>query len=314
MRTRDRRVPVPSLIALGIAAWLGASASVARACPVSGIYGRSTWPAPGTSVPTNARFVVTYSSDSADPKVGPDLALVDAADGTIVPTMTSTPYALWQVVVRPSAPLKPNHAYHLADRHSLPCILPGGGCDPSATLAMFASFTTTGADDTTAPTFAGLRSITWGQRQVPCTGTCCLASYESYEVILSWPDATDDVANAVSYNVYRRDQATGTAKLVGGFLPPGDLRGTVVVSGTPPPWSTLEYGTYSVRAVDWAGNEDKNERTLELSANMKPDTGGGCTVSGASGPPLLGLALLALALAATVAARPACAASRARRG
>jgi hypothetical protein len=146
---------------------------------------------------------------------------------------------------------------------------------------------------------------------------CCITPYEGYDVRLNWPDATDDVASAVVYNVYRRDEATSSSMLVAAFLPPGGMSGMVPTGRAPPTAWMLKYGTYSVRAVDWAGNEDANESTLELSPDdvPKPAAGSfGCSVAGAPGPSALGLAALLLALAATAAARPASAASPARRG
>jgi hypothetical protein len=89
----------------------------AQACSLAagGIYDRTVWPGPDTQPPVNTRVIVRYGlvsyaglPDQQPPAIGPDLVLLDG-DGTIVPATSEV--VGYDVILRPDAPLLPNHAY-----------------------------------------------------------------------------------------------------------------------------------------------------------------------------------------------------------
>jgi hypothetical protein len=120
-------------------------------------------------------------------------------------------------------------------------------------------------------------------------------------VDLLWSAAADDVAGAdVRYNLYRRESTglTPVATRVAGT----QLTGAAVCSGT---WggTNLPAGTYIVRAVDWAGNEDTNNVPLELGNPCRGTTPGtststrpqGCAAAGGGPRTSSGAAAIAAA-------------------
>jgi hypothetical protein len=269
---------LPALLVAGVP-------SPAHACsPVpGGIHSRTVWPGDG-NLPTNTRVVVSYgvgSSDGAIPAIGPDLTLLDADGSTVAITTEVSGTA---VVIRPNAPLLPNHGYQIADRRAVPCGIGfPAGCELAAAPAVFASFTTGATADDAAPTFAGLSGYHIGDRSSCQTAGSCCSVYDINYVDLMWPAAADDIAGAdVRYNVYRRDRSTAPA-LVATRISGTTLSGAAVCSGH---WGgpELPAGFYMVRAVDWAGNEDANAQEVHIGDAC---AGGGvfsCSVDNAPPP------------------------------
>jgi hypothetical protein len=304
LKNRDRVVVVVSMASTLLLA--GAFDSTARACSqiAPGIFSRTVWPAEPEPLPTNARPVVTYlvAGPLEIAALGDDLALLDA-DGTEVEASIVGDGSHFQI--RPTAPLLPNHGYQIADRRAVPCGAGQVTCEQSLGPQAFASFTTGAGPDTNAPAFAGVSSIAAADHLTCDNGACC-GSYDVHLVNVSWPPASDDVANAdVRYNVYRRE---GTSlKLVAGFVQGTEMIGVRTCSGT---WGAPEVkpGFYVVRAVDGAGNEDSN--TIERQVGELCSSG--CSVGG-GGPPGWPLASLAALLLAGAVGRRSGPVLRARR-
>ena len=282
MTTRDAGVALLSaLVVAGVEA-------EARACSLlqPGIYSRSVWPGQDAQPPVNTRVIVRYglvttSFGTQPPPVGPDLVLLDL-DGTVVPTTQDV--AGGDVILRPVAPLLPNHGYQVADRRTIPCTEASAlqtSCALTDAPAAFSSFTTGAAADETAPTFAGIASSSFGSHVV-CDNSACCGPYDIQYVDLLWAAAVDDVAGAdVRYNVYRRDDATLTP--VAMWTAETKLTGAAWCSGS---WFSpnLPPGSYIVRAFDYAGNVDSNSAVLELG-DPCGDTSHGCAVAGAEPRP-----------------------------
>jgi hypothetical protein len=122
----------------------------------------------------------------------------------------------------------------------------------------------------------------------------------------------------LGYNVYR--DAAGTTAIdqpVARFWHYVGLRGELLCSGShqpnigPPDTEIIEPGTYAVRAVDSAGNEDQNPAVVEIPAQCgsgAPDSeteASGCTISRAgSSRDISGFALLGGFLLVGFARRP----------
>jgi hypothetical protein len=107
-------------------------------------------------------------------------------------------------------------------------------------ITVFASFKTGVDPDTTPPDFAGLSSPEAGGFD-NCTSSSCCGHYLIRRFRMTWPSASD-------------------AGL--GWIGALYLGMAVYCSvGNPPDDQSLigvQDGSYSVRAVDWAGNEDSN--------------------------------------------------------
>jgi hypothetical protein len=152
----------------------------ARACSLipPGIYSRTVWPGQDTHPPLNTRVVVSYDLGPTQfppqpAPIGPDLVLLDM-DGTVVPTTQEI--AGGDVILRPEAPLLPNHGYEVADRRTVPCTSASALMDPCTLTdapVAFSSFTTGAAADGTAPTFAGITSSSFGEHLVCDNSACC---------------------------------------------------------------------------------------------------------------------------------------------
>ncbi len=267
--------------------------SPARACsPIpAGIYGRTVWPGDGAQTPTNVRLVVSYSlawTDGRIPAIGSDLVLLDA-DGSTVAITTEVTGS--DVVVRPDAPLLPNHGYQLADRRTVPCTLDvgagGADCQLTAAPSPIASFTTGATSDVAAPTFAGLSGFNVGDRENCATAGSCCSVYDVRRLDLVWAAATDDVGGAdVRYNVYSRRAGKSVRTLIASRVSGTVLNGAAVCSGD---WygTPLPAGAYLVRAVDWAGNEDANTTEVQIGDVCGGNGGFGCSV-GSPTPPTTG--------------------------
>lgn len=274
-----------------------------RACSLAppGIYSRDIWPGQDAHPPVNTRVIVRYGLGptgfgTQPAPIGPDLVLLDG-DGSVVPTTQEI--AGGDVILRPDAPLLPNHGYQVADRRTVPCnnaIALQDTCTLTDAPVAFSSFTTGTAADGTAPTFAGIASSSVGAHEV-CDNDACCGPYDVHHVDLLWAAAADDVAGAdVRYTVYHRDGATLTP--VATWVAGTKLAGAAWCSGA---WGSpsLSRGSYIVRAVDYAGNEDTNSVALELGDPCR-DTPG-CAVGGpeprtSSGPAAIaaaGILLLA---------------------
>ncbi len=86
-----------------------------------------------------------------------------------------------------------------------------------------------------------------------CDNSACCGPYTVYQLSLQWNLGSDDRTSPyLSYNVYRDGKLF--IPMVGGDV----LSGAQCGGG--PYGPDLPAGTYTVRAVDWAGNEDGNSR------------------------------------------------------
>jgi hypothetical protein len=311
----DGDVPIRSLrwiVAAAVATGLMISReSPVEACgnlPGPGILARSVWPGPDQHPPTNARFVVSYELRATFPgfevpALGPDVALLDG-DGT--PVAASIEVVGSRVVLQPSAALLPNHAYQIADRRTVPCDHNQNGCALTNEPRAFASFTTGTVADTTPPIFSGVTSIAIGQRETCDNGGCC-GPYDNVPVALSWSAGSDDLAGGdLRYNAYHRpDSEPATVSLIAGLVEGTELLGLQMCGVGAPrsitgPIETAP-GTYMVRAVDWAGNEESSstgqvlaDLCSRLTGPTGPTTGqqpgqqpahaaAGCSVAGSAG-------------------------------
>lgn len=246
----------------------------ASACSPSplGIHQRSSYPASGAvGVPTNTRIVVTYdwSDNFTQPPLAPGLGVtLRKSGGPAVPASVST------LMTSPSASprkrhllidlqvaLEANTAYEIVDHHPvIPCYPQSDTICESAGVTVFATFTTGAGPDTVAPRFDGLKAVSGREMPTICESSACCGPYVSRELTLEWDAATDEGANdAVAYNIYR-DGALYIPLVAGSTL--AGVQSCVGGSSQGPP---LPPGTYVVRAVDWAGNEDMNSSVREVS-------------------------------------------------
>jgi hypothetical protein len=223
------------------------------------------------------------------------------------------------VRIRPTAPLVAGLTYEVADAWPVPCTKEA--CTHGSPR-VFGAFVPGEAMDLTAPSFAGLDVIS--ARPVKAAGGACEPA-AGEAVTFWWPPARDDRGNEpVRYNLYRR--ANAGLELVAGLLEAREYTGFLACGPAAPGFLTT--GPYLVRAVDLAGNEDTNQRELELvpgpctpasaagGDSLRPDAGtasaaaadadgGGCSYGGSSRPRpfICGLLLLLLAGASRWARR-----------
>jgi MYXO-CTERM domain-containing protein len=259
--------PVGLTVTLLLAAAPLARRAEACSAPYPGLSGRALYPADGTSgVPLNARIAVRYrvghELDNRFPPLGPDIAL-RVANGAAVAVTSELigTGSYWNtetlVILRPSQPLAAGTSYEVLDRRSkIPCDIFANDCalgDP----AVFARFATGAASDTVAPQFAGLSPLIVGAFD-RCDSSACCGPYVSRSFGMTWTRGQDDVAGqAVRYNLYRVGDAGPIASLID-----SDGIGLAVScmgTGVYPQSLMVRTGTYFVRAVDWAGNEDIND-------------------------------------------------------
>jgi hypothetical protein len=288
---------------------LAASARPAQACTVaqSALTGRTFWPRSGELLATNGQVTVRYEGQWAESS-GLLAALASELQLRPVggqPIAVTTTVADGLLVVRPDKVLAPNQAYELLDQRPIPCSLMTVDCAGRGQWMVVASFTTTAGPDMEAPPFAGLATVVWSALEFCSTSACC-GPFRGFPVTLSWPATTDQGA-PVLYRLYRRGnggalERTATTEAT-------SLRGFFSCMPNSTGWYpiVLTPGTYLVRAVDNAGNEDSNtteqvllDRCTAPAASVPRDAGGGCTVTprvhGARG--LLGGPVLMIALAA----------------
>lgn len=184
------------------------------------------------------------------------------------------------VVIKPQAELAPNTTYELFDHHpSLPCYPDSGAQCEAATVTTFATFTTGSLPDTTPPQFDGLESVLPQASHEVCENSACCGPYIIHRLFLQWKLGGDDrTGEEVAYNVYRDGQ------LFISLLRGPSLNGVQFCSGGGPFGPLLPAGDYTVRAVDWAGNEDGNGRVHTVpslcSVIASPSDGGTDASSG----------------------------------
>ena len=243
--------------------------------PAHGIRSRALYPPDGSvGVPLNAMVTVRYLRSSSyppddelranlvlQPKNGQPVELVR----DVFPAGGSA-YTETAVRLKPVQPLLPGTSYEVLDRYTIPC----GPVDPCqlGAHAVFASFTTGTASDVSAPQFAGAVSLAV-RPFFQCPG------YSNRPFALGWDKATDDLAGQVlAYNIYRDGETLPLASyltatsatlavscdVVSGQVFPNFIRATFSRNYT----GRNESGSYYVRAVDWAGNQDTNQATLRI--------------------------------------------------
>ena len=240
----------------------------AHACspPYPGLTGRKVHPPPSSvGVPVNARVLVRYQGgfgqsprpDLTMPAVGGTLALREAGGAAVTVGKAyfgsrPTEHLLETVVaLEPAQALKPNTAYEVVDGQlQLPCVTPAG-CAFGAP-EVIGTFTTGTSTDAFGPSTNGSGVLNKGQYARCDQGACCGPYWIRYYGAV-WAAAEDDAAGkAVLYNLYKE----GTAEPLVPFLELNRLTVAVSCSGlTDPNALRLDQGSYTVKAVDWAGNE-----------------------------------------------------------
>jgi hypothetical protein len=214
------------------------------------------------------------------------------------------------VVAKAAADLLPDTTYEILDRVQLGC--DGGDClRPDPTVV--ATFVTGSSRDDTAPVFGGVKTVQIGMLAV-CNGGACCGPYSGFGVTLTWDPAIDDHNTAlVRYNVYGVDSSGGTTgEVAARFIDAEQLFGAIVCRATGyssgiPGLGVAMKGTYMVRAVDAAGNEDQNGATVVVDkkctgddedAQDPPPDSGSCSIAKPHrSSPLLPLGLFGVLLA-----------------
>lgn len=252
-------------------------------------------PADGaTGVPVNSRVFVTYSGAPYAPAVMEAITLQPQGGGPVAATISSidsgNPW-IHQRVLTPTSDLAPNTAYEVRGR------VRQTGCTDcvAATPELLATFTTGANRDETPPTFAGATGVVVTGTYEVCDGTSCCGPYAGTRMQLQYTLPTD--ADFAGLRLYRDDAASGPYAIVG---PRGmALCQGQVISGFNGDFFVPE-GTYYLRAVDLAGNEDRNSAPVTLdcevtspSDNASPASSG-CAAVPASGQ--IGILLIALAV------------------
>jgi MYXO-CTERM domain-containing protein len=261
VRVATRSRLTVALAALAIA--LAGPPQLANACSfVPGLYERRALPPPeAAGVPTNTRAVVSYLAmgSMSDPWVGglgDDLEM-RSKDGAAVPVTTEkfavgADWGRWDVMVvlTPTEPLAPHTQYELLDRRGvLSCSRP---CTPGEPT-VFASFTTGMGRDDLPPRTSGRGRLLAGNIET-CDSSACCGHYRIRPYEAEWPAAADDVAASLLYNLYRAGQPTPVMMVL---LPATRVGFAVSCDSDRSAQGRLlmEPGSYSVRPVDWSGNE-----------------------------------------------------------
>ncbi len=272
-------------IVMAILAMLAVHQPVVHACtlPPPGIHSRHVFPVDGSvGVPTNIKLLVTYQKEpgfnlrgdvAVDPtafglreKGGDEIAFTTERLSVVPGQFPKEAF-----LVTPLTTFKPNADYEIWDRlafDSAPC--------EAVPPTVFSTFTTGAAPDTVPPVFGGVKGYEIRRDSCQTYGSCCYL-YDNMVVTLKSDSALDDIAGArISYNVYVN--GVPVAKRV-----PLEQRFGVCVG---PALLSLPAttGTFSVKAVDWAGNEDGNTATIFIPASvcdelkaMLPRDGGALT-------------------------------------
>lgn len=248
-----------------------------------------------TNVPLNAQLFLTYSGNaSAEQKVAARDVVLKAQGGAEV-ALTAQELAganrlVLQVVLKPGAELSPNTLYEVRSRVS------ASGCiDCSAeSPELIATFTTGTTRDETAPTFAGLTGVDL-QDEESCGDSGCCGPYEGRWTSLQFTEPTDP--NLVGLRIYRDSTSNAPLTIRG-------RRGFIVCGGNVTSTSlygdfVLSPGSYFVRAIDLAGNEDGNTVSMQLACE-EPVKAGCAAVPGLVPG---GLLLVALGLRAALVRR-----------
>lgn len=245
----------------GLAALPGQASACGGATP--GLAGRSVFPASGArGVPTNARVLVTYRGghDPWTPFRPEEEVVLRAVGQPALPVDIETrqfPLSIWEfnqvVIIKARAPLKPATTYEVLDRRPrIPCVL--AEC-AAGDLAAIATFTTGAGPDVEPPRFGGLAALEVGTID-DCRNEGCCGPYRSRSVMLRWTAAEDAVSGSeVLYNVY----GPGGGEPLVGLYAGTTIGGNIACGWRGGPLGFMSAdGAFSVRAVDWAGNEDSN--------------------------------------------------------
>jgi uncharacterized protein (TIGR03382 family) len=278
-----RRLAVSSVVA-ALLAVLGCPRPADACTPLpAGVHQRDPLPLVGASeVPINARVTVRYLSkqvalpatlalrDEAGADVAVDVTTIDEGDVTIV-------------VLTPRQALAVDSRYSLVDRLRLESECPATGDAPCTGDPVEITYFTTGLDaDTTPPISVGAMIAT---DYTPLGDNTCLstAQVSHSATVVGVVDAQPPVT--IRYNLYD-SQGRRFA----------DLASDIWVSHSCPA-ETGAIDTFTIRAVDIAGNEEVGGHTVTGSTcdDFVRDDGGGCSAGGGAGmlAALGGLGLLA---------------------
>jgi hypothetical protein len=216
----------------------------------------------GPAPARNVAPIIDYGAVGGTSDARPDLALPLAVGVELRQAGTVVPAVIEQfgtaVRIRPVAPLVAGLTYEVADAWTVPCT--NEACRPG-NPHVFGSFVPVAAVDRTPPAFAGLAVIS--ARPVTAAGGACEPA-AGEAVTFWWPSAREEHGEGpVRYNLYRRGDAG--LELIAGLLEGRQYTGFLACGAAAPGF--LATGFYLVHAVDLAGNEDSNERALELVAS-----------------------------------------------
>jgi hypothetical protein len=243
-----------------IAVLLASAPRIAGACePLPpGIGYRTVTPADGaTLVPINTEVWIDYLSyDGSLPLADIELRRGSRLIPVTVRMLTSFHRAF---VVQPSSPLDPDTTYEVWTRiPTVPCV-DSTDC-VSTDWSRLSSFTTGARRDDTAPRFRGVL----GGVTRPVGGPSDCGDYEFIQITLQWLGAIDE--SPVRYVIHAgspdgpvlTELAAGQGYRVCWSTPEAEVLVDGFVSDSP---------TYSVRAIDLAGNEDDNVATVTLDVS-----------------------------------------------
>lgn len=282
------RLAVPCALA-AVATLIGPRPADACSPVPPGVHQRDTLPLLGASeVPINARITVRYLSKQVT--LPATLALLDEA-GTEVPVdvvtiaegagQTVSRGAFTIVVLTPRQALAVDTRYSLVDRLRLESECPAtGGAPCTGDPVEITYFTTSLGPDTTPPISVGAMIAT---DYTPLDGNSCLATAEVSHSASVVGVVDEQPPVTIRYNLYDA-QGQRFASLLSDIW---------VSHACPAEGGAID--TFTIRAVDIAGNEEVGGHTVTGSTCddfERDDGGGGCSAgTGAGG--IVGLLALA---------------------
>lgn len=260
-----RALLVLSLLLMG---WVMASEAQACSPPRPGISSVSVFPPDGSSnVPTNARINVRYVYVTGGSGLNVDFFIRPTGGSNVTTSVQRVSVSNWErrFFTFPNK-LKPSTKYEVVTNiQAIPCSLFGTPKCATGALRVVSTFTTGNGDDTKAPTFSGLQSITSASGPNVCNNSACCGPYNYHRFDMKWSAGADESGNDfVLYNVYRSIDLNNPVLR---YVP--KARGAQVCSGFyfGQSWDSFRGlpGDYVVRAVDLANNEETNTVKVRLN-------------------------------------------------
>ncbi|MBI4510757.1 MAG: Ig-like domain-containing protein [Deltaproteobacteria bacterium] len=240
-----------------------------------------------TGVPINAEIRIEYSGSFYEEDPLDDIVVRRKGGDPVEVTVTTHRHReSFQVVAKPKAPLEAMTTYEVLARViEVPCFnwSPDSPCFVKEPTVV-SSFTTGNDGDLVAPKFKGAWTVT--QRYETCENDGCCGPYNAMFFLFHFDPATDDgPAEWIRYNVYDTQSNKLVLALVRG------VSGYYACSQAGPmegPFGQFPAAAsdYIIRAVDLAGNEEKNEAKVRLDPQCRrpPPCDGGYYPSRDGGP------------------------------